>query len=519
MSFRRTWLILLVIMAALVFSGLACQQFARPASQPASGGLGQPASTSAPGETAPTPSPTINPLIPPTRIPGAPFFTPTPDAPHPLPTPRLEAENYTVQAGDTLARIAQRFGVSYQMVAEANQLTNPNLIDVGLELVIPPPDPNQERPDAKIIPDSELIYGPFSAYFVVQAFIEQQGGYLARYREELSEEEFASGAEIVQRVASEFSTNPRLLLAVLEHQSGWVTEIEPAEETLDYPIGLLDPNREGLYRQLAYAANELNRGYYLWRVNGVAVWVLADGEVQLPSPLINAGTAGVQHFFGTLYGRADWEQAISDSGLFATYTRLFGYPFDYALEPVLPFYLAQPDLALPFESGTTWAFTGGPHGGWGDGSAWAALDFAPPGDALGCVESDAWVTAIADGPVVRSENGAVVQDLDGDGLEQTGWTILYMHIETRDRAAVGTHLKAGDRVGHPSCEGGFSTGTHLHLARRYNGEWIPADGQTPFVLDGWISAGAGREYDGYLRREGQTLEAWNGRSEANQIQR
>ncbi len=344
MSFKRNRLILLVVMAALLLPGLACQQFARPASQPATGGVGPSGSRSTPEAAAPTPSPTINPLIPPTRIPGAPYFTPTPDAPHPLPTPRLEAENYTVQSGDTLARIAQRFGVSYQMVADANQLTNPNLIDVGLELVIPPPDPNQARPDGKIIPDSELVFGPFSAYFDTQEFVENMGGYLASYREELSEGEFASGAEIVQRVALEYSVNPRLLLAVLEYQSGWVTETEPAEETLDYPIGLLEPNRQGLYRQLAYAANELNRGFYLWRVNGVAVWVLADGEVQLPSPVINAGTAGVQQFFGTLYGRADWEQAISPTGLFATYTALFGYPFDYGLEPLLPSFLTQPEL-------------------------------------------------------------------------------------------------------------------------------------------------------------------------------
>jgi murein DD-endopeptidase MepM/ murein hydrolase activator NlpD len=167
----------------------------------------------------------------------------------------------------------------------------------------------------------------------------------------------------------------------------------------------------------------------------------------------------------------------------------------------------------------SWAFTGGPHGGWGDGSAWAALDFAPPGDVLGCVESDAWVVAMADGPVVRSADGAVVQDLDHDGLEQTGWTVLYMHIESRDRVKTGVYLKAGDKIGHPSCEGGVSTGTHVHLARRYNGEWIPADTTLPFVMDGWVSAGAGQEYDGYLIRNGKSIEAWNGRSEANQIQK
>jgi murein DD-endopeptidase MepM/ murein hydrolase activator NlpD len=203
----------------------------------------------------------------------------------------------------------------------------------------------------------------------------------------------------------------------------------------------------------------------------------------------------------------------------ATYQQFFGYPFDYALEPLLPPDLTPPDLQLPFETGVEWAYTGGPHGGWGDGSAWAALDFAPPGSALGCVQSDAWVVAMADGLIIRSENGAVVQDLDSDGLEQTGWTVLYMHIESRDRVPSGVYIQAGDRIGHPSCEGGVSTGTHVHIARRYNGEWIPADQEMPFVLDGWVSIGNGIEYDGLLQRGGKSVEAWNGRSPENSIKR
>jgi murein DD-endopeptidase MepM/ murein hydrolase activator NlpD len=174
-------------------------------------------------------------------------------------------------------------------------------------------------------------------------------------------------------------------------------------------------------------------------------------------------------------------------------------------------------MTLPFERGIPWVFTGGPHGGWDSGSAWAALDFSPVVEDSGCFTTDAWVTALTDGLIVRTGDGQVLQDLDGDGYEQTGWNVLYMHVETRDRVEPGTYVHAGDRIGHPSCEGGLSNATHLHLARKYNGEWIPADGALPFILDGWVSSGTGNEYDGYLTRNNVTLEALESISDQNTI--
>jgi murein DD-endopeptidase MepM/ murein hydrolase activator NlpD len=215
----------------------------------------------------------------------------------------------------------------------------------------------------------------------------------------------------------------------------------------------------------------------------------------------------------------DWTHAVAREGFSYTYQSLFGNPFRVAFEPLIPPDLIQPELTLPFEPGATWAFTGGPHGAWDSGSAWAALDFAPPAQAEGCITSDEWVAASAPGLVVRSEYGGVVVDLDGDGYEGTGWALFYMHIESRDRVAVGASVKAGDRLGHPSCEGGVSNGTHVHFARKYNGEWIEADGALPFVLDGWLSAGLGKEYDGTLSKEGVILEACDCRAAGNEISR
>ncbi len=82
-------------------------------------------------ETPPRPEPPEFTLPPRTTAPR-----PTP-APAPLmPTPE-PGPTYTVQAGDSLSRIAQRHGVTADEIAQLNQITNRNMIRVGQKLVLP----------------------------------------------------------------------------------------------------------------------------------------------------------------------------------------------------------------------------------------------------------------------------------------------------------------------------------------------------------------------------------------------
>ena len=70
-------------------------------------------------------------------IPAAGAVLPTPvGTPVPAATTTGTATTYTVVRGDTLSSIARRFGTTYQAIASANGITNPNLIYAGQVLRI-----------------------------------------------------------------------------------------------------------------------------------------------------------------------------------------------------------------------------------------------------------------------------------------------------------------------------------------------------------------------------------------------
>lgn len=455
-----------------------------------------------------------NPLPIPTRPPDY-IGTPTPDPPHPVASSSGQSiVSHIVTVGETLGFIAQLYETPLDQLVAVNNLDESDVLFVGQQISVPIPPPSP-GPRFKIIPDSELVYGPSAKGFDVRAVANGYDGFLLRYEEEV-EGELLAGPEIVSLVAHRFRVNPRLLLALLEFRSGWVTQADGV--ATQRPLNNNNPNVLGLHEQLGWAANQLNLGYYGRAEANIVTLLLNDGTRIGYAAEINHGTAAVQRLMGqTNQSYGGWLDEVGPNGFFATYTALFGNPFSYTFEPLLPNGLTQPQFELPWANEETWFFTGGPHGGWASGAAWAALDFAAPGEQLGCVPTDAWVRAVSDGMVTRSDFGAVVVDMDGDNYAGTGWSILYLHIATHERVPVGQFVKAGDPIGHPSCEGGFSNGTHLHLGRTYNGRWIAADGSIPFNLEGWESQGFGQEYNGLLVRGNVVKEACQCREEVNSI--
>ncbi|MFQ5942140.1 MAG: peptidoglycan DD-metalloendopeptidase family protein [Anaerolineales bacterium] len=456
-----------------------------------------------PTELPPEPTPTAVPQPEPTQKPTEalqpePLVSPT----YP-PTPTLAVEQsietilYRARAGDVLRSVALRFGVlpSDVIVPEGQLPAENELLSPGQILFVPrrlgPTGPSDE-----LIPDSELVYSPHAVDFDIEAFVDAQGGFLSEY-EEIAARRMVSGAEVVALAARDHSVNPRLLLALIEYHSGWVTNpVKPTVYELRFPLGHEVSDAWGLYRQLTWLANELGTGFYGWRAGTLTEIVFPDNSIVRLAPDLNAGTVGLQYYFSLRGSGRSWAEALSPTGIIETYHRLFGDPFDYS-HPLYEAGLKQPELILPFFKGRIWALTGGPHGAWEKESAWAALDFAPSSLETGCAKSDEWVLAAAPGLVARTGEGVVVLDLDGDGEEQTGWNLLYLHVSDR-QVQEGDFVETGDLIGHPSCEGGTASGTHLHFARKYNGEWILADGALPFTLSGWVAQAGLNPYQGAL---------------------
>lgn len=446
----------------------------------------------------PEPSPTNNPK--------------TPEAPTQTPAPLNDAAPflYYAQSGDMLSAVAARFNVNESEIVSDADLTKTTLIEPGTLLIIPNRINEATTPNIQLLPDAEFVYSATALDFDTQAFVKSQNGYLSSFRDYLGSSGWKEGYDAIDQLAIENSVNPRLLLALLEYEARWVRGQPIDLLHTDFPMGFNDYRYKGMSVQMTWAINTMSIAYYGWRAGTITHLDFPEGTQLRLDPRLNAATVAIQYLFSKLHSESQWSQIINpDSGFSAVYEEMFGDPWARAnlIGPIFPPGLNQPPLVLPFEPGVKWAFTGGPHNGWGQinpniygqsHSIFSAIDFAPAAAKSGCIPTDAWVVASAPGLVIRSGNGIVMVDLDGDGFEQTGWNLLYLHLATQDRVPAGTYLETNDRIGHASCEGGVSTGTHLHFARKFNGEWVTADGPIPFVMSGWRVVAGEEPYKGQL---------------------
>ena len=200
-----------------------------------------------------------------------PAIAPTVDPLLPTPLPARNNWNfgdplaYTTQGGDWLPVLATRFNTDSQAIIAANpemQVDENGLIAPGQQLTILAsylPPPSLAGTPFQIVPDSEFVYGPGLQGWDTAAYLADTAGWLKDHTE-TADGALRPAAEIIDRIAERYSLNPRLLLALIEYQTGLLTGGHADETAQTYPLGHRDLLRTGLNRQLLWAAEQLDAG-------------------------------------------------------------------------------------------------------------------------------------------------------------------------------------------------------------------------------------------------------------------
>ena len=145
------------------------------------------------------------------------------------------------------------------------------------------------------------------------------------------------GGEVILMAGQDHSINPRLLTALLDYESGWVTDPNPQGDALLYPMGYVHPYLRELSAQLNWTTTQLAVGYYGWRAGTLTELKFPDGSTLRINPALNAGTVALQYFFAQSLNRPAWDKAVGDQGFAATYRRLFGDPKAQGVQDVLAY--------------------------------------------------------------------------------------------------------------------------------------------------------------------------------------
>lgn len=320
-----------------------------------------------------------------------------------------------------------------------------------------------------IISNGEFSYGPAALETKTEQVIRASG-----------EQNYSDIANIINNKSLLYSINPNLLTAcyVYFKQENMQPNNLSSDSLIDmYAAWLLDGYYGSKYR------NERQKNIPSASGTTYQGWKIPESDIPEDNNSVDA-TYAVKRLIG-IFSPSE-EKAKQHWVQFSEfYNTNYGTESRSAADPV-PQGL-QINSHLPFVG--TFLFTGPPHDTYGTGGGpWGAIDFAPR-DVTNCNTSAEWVIANEDGEIVYSDNGHIYLDTDGDGNIKTGTDYFFLHIASQDRLQTGIKVKRGDRIGHPGCEGGTSTGTHFHFAVRVNGEWLPVvdsrTGKSVITLDGW----------------------------------
>lgn len=352
-----------------------------------------------------------------------------------------------------------------------------------------------------LIANDRFVFHPSLYGYSVQAFLDGTPSVL-KNTTVATADGTATAAEVIEFYSYLYSINPQVLLTLLEMKQGLIAKPTAPPEEIALAMGNQDPQAYGFAKQVEWAAASLAQAFYAQPLAQVTAAGLP--ELRYETAASNALDAFVQQ-------SPDISAASSGFDFPDVFEQLFGEVLEVSAASKASA-TAEPAWSLPWQYGNTWYYTSGPHSdSWGNlpyyntrtSSPNSGLDFAPGGNS-GCYESSSWISTMAPGQIVHSARSLILVE------HSDGWSSYYYHVAGRDRRGTG-RVNQGDTIGHPSCDAEYNTdkdpkptGTHVHVARLYNGQFQPAD---RWNIGGWEVRSGSSNYNGTMVRNGVTKTA------------
>lgn len=324
---------------------------------------------------------------------------------------------------------------------------------------------------ARWMPDDEFVHGPRLLDFDLTAYLQRTAPHLLPF------------TEFVAHWCAYYSISPEVLLTVIEMRSGLVSRRAGLADVNDPVAGLVAGQdfREQVRNTLA----ALYADFYAFRA-------AARGDD------INAATYALLNLFRGPAAPAAFaasapalRQEFED-----THRRLFAGRTVAAAagggELVIPAAPPSDLLQLPWTNGQSWFF-GGVHTT--DGSnvgPMSSLDFYRGGEPWGSDTSTAYVVA------AHSGTATVFSSCFVRVTSPSGWATNYYHLDGV-QVFSGQQVSANQRLAvyantlaQATCQGGSSTGPHVHFSLLQNGAFTSIDGAS---LSGYVVHAGRYSYD------------------------
>ena len=91
------------------------------------------------------------------------------------------------------------------------------------------------------------------------------------------------------------------------------------------------------------------------------------------------------------------------------------------------------------------------------------------------------VFASIGGTITRMDASQLV--VSQAGMRETqGWSVVYYGVNVKPGLKEGDMVEIGESLGHVNA---LAWNASFWLARKFNGEWVGANGVVPFTLGGW----------------------------------